>query len=150
MMHPLTGPLTVAIMALLPLAIGLWYLRFKRRQLCWEILDYLASANDPVANQALQSFMVGLEAVAASTDISDDRRADIHLCLDATSEALADSDDPRAWAALVAHAEGYSSAAARCLTALGRRDLSRAPGLVNRLMEPAVEEMGQSRSIVVQ
>ncbi len=109
-----------------------------------EILDYLASANDPVANQALQSFMVGLEAVAASTDISDDRRADVHLCLDATSEALADSDDPRAWAALVAHAEGYSSAAARCLTALGRRDLSRAPGLVNRLMEPAVEEMGQS------
>ena len=45
-----------------------------------EILDYLASANDPLANQALQHFMVRLEEVAASPDISDHQRAHVHLC----------------------------------------------------------------------
>ena len=41
-MHPFVGPLLLLIVALVPIAIGTWYARWKRRQFRWEILDSLA------------------------------------------------------------------------------------------------------------
>ncbi|MCG6928801.1 MAG: DUF4388 domain-containing protein [Acidobacteria bacterium] len=110
-----------------------------------EIVAYLSSANHPVADQALRSFLARLEAMEASADTPDEERAHLRFRLDATCRALAASDDPQAWEALVEHAlspNAEPADALRRLRALGRRDLSTAPELVNRLIDVALEKVG--------
>jgi hypothetical protein len=110
-----------------------------------EIVAYLSSANHPVADQALRGFMGRLETIETSPDTPEEERAHIRFRLDATCRALAASEAPQCWGALVDHAlrpEAVADDALRRLRGLGRRDLSAAPELANRLIDAALEQVG--------
>jgi hypothetical protein len=111
-----------------------------------EIVAYLSSANHPVASQALRGFMQRLERMACSTDTPEEEKAHIRFRLDATCRALIGSDDPRNWEVVLEHAQAPETEpedALRRLRGLGRRDLSAAPELVNRLIDAALEAVGR-------
>jgi hypothetical protein len=110
-----------------------------------EIVAYLSDAHNPVADQALRGFLTRLEEVESSPDTPDEERAHIRFRLDATCRALAASDDPQAWEALLDHAlrpDAEPADALKRLKGLGRRDLSASPEVVNRLIDAALEEVG--------
>jgi hypothetical protein len=111
-----------------------------------EIVAYLSSANHPVASQALRGFLERLENISRSPDTPEEERAHVRFRLDATCRALAGSEDPRNWEAVLEHAQAPETEpddALRRLRGLGRRDLSAAPKLVNRLIDFALEEVGK-------
>jgi hypothetical protein len=99
-----------------------------------------------VADQALRGFLARLEGIAASPDTPDEERAHVRFRIDATCRALAASDDPQAWEALVEYALRPGADAtdtSRRLRGLGRRDLAAAPALLNRLIDDALEKVGR-------
>jgi hypothetical protein len=111
-----------------------------------EIVAYLADAHHPVAEQALRGFLTRLEAAESSPETAEEERAHIRFRLDATCRALAASDGPQAWEALLDHAlrpHTEPGDALKRLKALGRRDLSPAPEVVNRLIDAALEQVGR-------
>ena len=111
-----------------------------------EIAAYLSSTRNAVASQTLRGFLRRLREVLGSPDTPDDERPHLRHCVNATCRALAGCDDPRSWDAVVRDGVRWESEpvdAQRRLAALGRRDLAEAPRLVSRLIDTALEGLGE-------
>lgn len=113
-----------------------------------DIMAYLASLHQRLAHQAIFLFLEGLEGALESPATPAGDRAQLLECLDQICSVLAEGDDSPGWAAVARHGlredPRLGNTLAR-LGELGRRDLSGAPELVDRLVTAGFEELRDRR-----